>query len=181
MIFKPLSLQDSYLVEPDVLNDERGSFSRYYCDGEFKQIGHTKPWVQLNHSYTQKKGTLRGLHFQTSPYSEIKMVKCVVGEIFDVIVDLRKGSKTFLKWTGVELSAGNRRTIYIPEGFAHGFQTLTDNCELIYHHSAAYEKTAEGGVRWNDPLLEIQWPLIPAHISDRDMQFFLLAPNFQGI
>jgi dTDP-4-dehydrorhamnose 3,5-epimerase len=181
MIFTPLSLHGAYIVEPEVFQDERGSFYRFFCTDEFRQIGHDKPWVQLNHSFTKSKGTVRGLHFQLPPHAEIKMVKCIAGKILDVIIDLRKGSSTFLQWTGVEISAENRRMMYIPEGFAHGFQTLTDDCEMIYHHSEVYTKDAEGGIRWNDPLINIKWPLPAFHISTRDQQFPLITNQFQGI
>jgi dTDP-4-dehydrorhamnose 3,5-epimerase len=181
MIFTPLSLQGSYIIEPEVYEDERGSFYRFFCAEEFRQIAHDKPWVQLNHSYTKSKATIRGLHFQLAPHAEIKMVKCIAGKILDVIIDLRKGSSTFLQWSGVEISAENRRMIYIPEGFAHGFQTLTDDCEMIYHHSEIYSKDAEGGIKWNDPLINIKWPLRGLHISARDQQFPLITNQFQGI
>jgi dTDP-4-dehydrorhamnose 3,5-epimerase len=181
MIFTSLPLQGAYIIEPEVYQDERGSFYRFFCNDEFKQIGHNKPWIQLNHSHTKSKGTVRGLHFQLPPDGEIKMVKCITGKILDVIVDLRIGSSTFLRWTGVEISAEDRRMIYIPEGFAHGFQTLTDDSELIYHHSTAYIKNSEGGIRFDDPLININWPLPPLHISARDLQFPLITNQFRGI
>ena len=180
MIFTALSLKDAYIIEPEVYEDERGSFYRFFCEDEFRQIGHNKPWVQLNHSYTKSKGTIRGLHFQLAPHTEIKMVKCIAGKILDIIVDLRKGSSTFLQWTGIEISAENRHMMYIPEGFAHGFQTLTDECEIIYHHSEVYRKDAEGGIRWDDPMINITWPLPPLHISIRDQQFPLITKQFSG-
>ncbi|HEY4935375.1 MAG TPA: dTDP-4-dehydrorhamnose 3,5-epimerase [Puia sp.] len=181
MIFIPLPFQGAYIIEPEVYQDERGSFYRFFCEDEFKQIGHNKPWIQINHSHTKSKGTLRGLHFQLPPYSEIKMVKCIAGKILDVIIDLRNGSSTFLQWTGVEISAENRRMMYIPEGFAHGFQTLTDDCEMIYHHSASYVKDSEGGIRWDDPMINIKWSLPPIHVSTRDQEFPLINRQFQGI
>src|ERR1700755_2270036 len=121
MIFLPTSLPDSYVIELQPFGDERGWLARYYCKDEFKQIGHGKEWVQLNHSATYKKGSIRGMHFQKPPHTEIKMVRCVAGAVFDVIIDLRKNSSTFLKWFGAELSAENKKMLYIPEGFAHGF------------------------------------------------------------
>jgi dTDP-4-dehydrorhamnose 3,5-epimerase len=181
MIFTALPLKGAYTIEPEVYQDERGSFYRFFCADEFRQIAHHKPWVQLNHSYTKSKGTIRGLHFQLPPHTEIKMVKCIAGKILDIIIDLRKGSSTFLQWTSVEISAENRRMMYIPEGFAHGFQTLTDDCEMIYHHSEIYTKDAEGGIRWNDPLINIRWPLPALHISARDQQFPLITNQFQGL
>lgn len=181
MIFTPLSLAGAYIVEPIVHSDERGLFYRYFSADEFKKIGHHKPWVHLNHSYTKTRGSIRGLHFQQPPHSEIKMVKCIAGKILDVIIDLRKDSQSFLQWTGIEISADNRRMIYIPEGFAHGFQTLTDDCELIYHHSAVYVKESEGGIRWDDPSLNIRWPLPGVNISERDQQHPLITQQFAGI
>ncbi len=181
MIFTPLACKGAYQIDPDILADERGSFFRFYSAEEFRQIGHHKPWVQLNHSYSKEKGTVRGLHFQYPPYTEIKMVKCIRGKVWDLMVDLRHGSESFLQWTAIELSADNKRMAYIPEGFAHGFQTLTDECELIYHHSANYVKESEGGVRWNDPLLNIEWPLAALNLSSRDQQHALLTKTFEGI
>jgi dTDP-4-dehydrorhamnose 3,5-epimerase len=177
----PLSLQGAYIVEPEVYNDERGSFFRFFSADEFEKIGLVKPWLQLNHSITKLKHSVRGLHFQLPPHAEIKMVKCIAGAVFDVMVDLRAGSKTFLQWTGVEISAENRKLVFIPEGFAHGFQTLSDNCELIYHHSAAYQKTAEGGIRWDDPAINIQWPYPALNVSQRDQEHPCIEQGYAGI
>src|SRR5262245_4353691 len=138
MKFIPTGLKGSFVIEIEPQADGRGWFARYYCKDEFRDIGHHKDWVQLNHSVTNKKGTIRGLHFQKPPMAEIKLVKCIAGKVFDVIIDLRKQSSTFLKWFAVELSAKNKKMLYIPEGFAHGFQCLEDHCELIYHHSEYY-------------------------------------------
>jgi dTDP-4-dehydrorhamnose 3,5-epimerase len=181
MIFVPTPLQGSYVIEPNVFTDERGWFARFYCKNDFKKIGHDKEWVQLNHSVTYKGGTLRGMHFQLAPYREIKMVKCIAGAVYDVIIDLRKESSTFLQWFGAELSATNKRMLYIPEGFAHGFQCLEDNCELIYHHSEFYVPGSEGGVRYNDPLIKIEWPLPVNQVSERDASHPYLELNFKGI
>jgi dTDP-4-dehydrorhamnose 3,5-epimerase len=181
MIFTPTPLEGSYLIGLQPYTDERGWFSRYYCKDEFRQIGHTKDWVQLNHSVTYQKGALRGMHFQQQPFREVKMVKCIVGSVFDVIVDLREGSQTFLQWFGAELSAGNRQMMYIPEGFAHGFQCLADHCELIYHHTEFYTPGAEAGIRYNDPLVGIRWPLDVTTRSPRDEGHPLLDETFKGI
>lgn len=181
MIFTPTSLAGSYVIDLEPFSDERGWFARYYCKNEFQQIGHEQEWVQLNHSFTTHKGTVRGMHFQLPPFKEIKMVRCIAGAIFDVIVDVRKDSPTFLKWTGVELSSANRKMLYIPEGFAHGFQALTDNCELIYHHSAFYTPGAEGGIRYDDPAIGIDWPLPVINISARDASHPYLHEHFKGI
>lgn len=181
MIFTPASLAGSYIIDLEPREDERGWFARYYCKNEFQKIGHTKEWVQMNHSVTNKKGSVRGMHFQVHPYKEIKMIRCIAGSVYDVIVDLRKGSGTFLKWTGVELSATNKKMLYIPEGFAHGFQCLEDNCELIYLHSEFYKPGSESGIRYNDSIVNIQWPLPLTVISPRDDQHPYLDKTFKGI
>jgi dTDP-4-dehydrorhamnose 3,5-epimerase len=181
MIFHPTKLAGSYIIDLEPRSDERGWFARFYCKNEFNQIGHTKEWVQLNHSVSYEKGTLRGMHFQLPPFREIKMVRCIAGAIFDVIVDIRKDSPTFQQWIGVELSAANKKMLYIPEGFAHGFQTLSDNCELIYHHSEYYTPGAEGGLRYDDPALKIEWPLPVAVISARDEGHPYVNEQFKGI
>lgn len=181
MIFSQTKLLGSYLIDLKPFSDERGWFARYYCENEFSEIGHTKEWVQMNHSVSYKKGTLRGMHFQVQPFSEIKMVRCIAGIVFDVIVDLRKGSSTFLQWFGAELSAENKTMIYIPEGFAHGFQCLSENCELLYHHTAIYNLEAEAGIKYNDPKINIEWPLPVTVISDRDNSHPFLNEDFKGI
>jgi dTDP-4-dehydrorhamnose 3,5-epimerase len=181
MIFRETILKDSFLIDLDIFEDERGWFGRTFCKNEFEKIGHTKEWVQLNHSFTKQKGALRGMHFQIPPFSEIKMVRCIAGAVYDVIVDLRKDSSTFLQSFGVELSASNKKMIYIPEGFAHGFQTLSDDCELIYHHSQFYEPNVESGLKYDDPKLNIHWPLVVKNISVRDQQHDFLKDNFIGI
>lgn len=181
MNFIPTSLAGSFVIEPNVFTDDRGWFTRFYCKNDFKEIGHDKEWVQLNHSTTNKKGTVRGLHFQKEPYREIKMVKCIAGIVYDVIIDLRKNSPTFLQWFGVELSAKNKRMLYIPEGFAHGFQCLDNDCELIYHHSEFYTPGSEGGIRHNDPAIKIEWPLPITILSPRDESHPYLDGNFKGI
>jgi dTDP-4-dehydrorhamnose 3,5-epimerase len=181
MIFNPTKLAGSYVIDLEPRSDERGWFARFYCKNEFSQIGHTKEWVQLNHSVSYEKGTLRGMHFQVPPFREIKMVRCIAGAIFDVIVDIRKDSPTFLQWIGIELSVANKKMLYIPEGFAHGFQTLTGNCELIYHHSEYYAPGAEGGLRYDDPALKIEWPLPVTVISDRDKGHPYVNEHFKGI
>jgi dTDP-4-dehydrorhamnose 3,5-epimerase len=181
MIFTPTILKGSYLIDLQPYSDERGWFARFYCKDEFKQIGHDKEWVQLNHSATYEKGALRGMHFQIAPYREIKMVRCISGAVYDVIIDLRKDSETFLKWFGVEISAENKKMVYIPEGFAHGFQCLSFDCELIYFHSEFYEPGAEEGIRYNDPLIGIEWPLEVNTVSERDRSHPYLNENFKGI
>ncbi|UEG49048.1 dTDP-4-dehydrorhamnose 3,5-epimerase [Ferruginibacter lapsinanis] len=181
MIFTESVLKGSYVIDLTPLADDRGWFARTFCKNEFAAIGHTKEWVQMNHSFTKNKGSIRGMHFQMDPFKECKLVRCISGVVFDVIIDLRKDSPTFLQWFGVELSAANRKMIYIPEGFAHGFQTLSDNCELVYNHTQFYTKEAEGGVRYNDEKINIQWPLPLFDISERDNTHPKLDDNFKGI
>ena len=181
MIFTPTEMAGSFVIDVDPFTDERGWFARFYCKNEFEKIGHNKEWVQLNHSSTNKRGTIRGMHFQMKPFAEIKMVKCIAGSIYDVIVDLRNGSSTFLQWFGIVLSAENKKMLYIPEGFAHGFQSLEDNCELIYHHSEFYTPAAEAGIPFDDPRINIQWPLPATNLSVRDKNHPYLNENFNGI
>jgi dTDP-4-dehydrorhamnose 3,5-epimerase len=181
MKFSAAPLSGAYVIEPEVRTDPRGAFYRVFCKEEFAQIGHDAEWLQLNHSFTTNAGTVRGLHFQVPPHAEIKLVRCIAGKVFDVIVDIRSGSSTFLQWFGTELSAENRKMMYIPEGFAHGFQTLAPDCELIYHHSAGYTADSEGGIRYDDPAIGIDWPLPVTMVSGRDGQHPLLSPHFEGI
>ena len=180
MKFIPTILNGSFTIQLDPINDERGWFARSFCKKEFSTIGHNKEWVQMNHSFSLKKGTLRGMHFQKPPYSEIKLVRCIQGSVFDVIIDLRKDSPTFLKWFGTELSAENKLMMYIPEGFAHGFQTLEENSGLLYMHTAYYSPEAEDGLRYNDPQVNISWPLEISEISMRDTNHDLLE-KFNGL
>ena len=181
MIFNESLLKGSYVIQLTPFTDERGWFARTYCKTEFSKIGHQLEWVQMNHSFTKDKGTVRGMHFQMPPYAECKMVRCISGAVFDVIVDLRKESPTFLKWFGIELSAENKKMIYIPEGFAHGFQTLTNDAELIYHHTQFYTSGAESGIKYNDEKINIIWPLPVSSISVRDSSHPKIVDNFKGI
>ena len=181
MNFFPTPLAGAYTVEPTLFIDHRGWFARTYCKNEFAEIGHTKEFVQMNQSYTKEKGTLRGMHFQHPPFREIKLVRCITGAVYDVIVDLRAGSSTFLQWFGTELSAVNHKMLYIPEGFAHGFQTLEKDSALLYHHTEFYTPDAEGGLRYDDPALSLTWPLPVAVISERDARHPLVDKNFKGI
>jgi dTDP-4-dehydrorhamnose 3,5-epimerase len=181
MIFEETSLPGSYVITLTPFVDNRGWFARTFCDDEFAKIGHQEHWKQMNHSFTEQKGTIRGMHYQLPPFGEIKMVRCISGAVYDVIIDLRKNSTTFLNWFGVILSAENKKMIYIPEGFAHGFQTLENNTELIYHHSEFYKPNAESGIMYNDNLLNINWPVPVVDISARDNQHTLLNLNFKGI
>ena len=182
MKFNPTPLKGSYIIELLPIGDSRGWFARTFSKDVFeKEIGHTKDWVQMNHSFTSVKGTIRGMHYQLSPFSEIKLVRCIAGEVFDVIVDLRKNSSTYLQWYGTVLSAENKKMMYIPEGFAHGFQTLSQNAELIYQHSEFYNPQAESGIKYNDPVVNIQWPLEATEISERDKNHPLINSTFKAL
>jgi dTDP-4-dehydrorhamnose 3,5-epimerase len=181
MKIKQTSLQNAFVIEPEPFRDDRGLFARVFCRQELWNILHGKNIVQINHSLTPQKGALRGMHFQYSPKSEIKMVKCLRGSVFDVMIDLRRGSSTFLKWHGEVLSAENMKMMYLPEGFAHGFQTLEENCELLYLHTEFYSPEDEGGVRYNDPLINISWPLEVTDISKKDKNYSLLSKDFEGL
>lgn len=180
--FNTTPLSGLILIQRKVLEDHRGFLSRFYCAEEFHAAGIiNKPIVQINHSLTRKKGAMRGLHFQHSPHAEAKVVSCLKGEIFDVAVDLRCDSQTFLHWHGEILSAGNRKSLFIPEGYAHGFQALTDDCELIYLHTVAYHPDAEGALNVADPKLNITWPLPIIDLSDRDSRHPFVNNDFHGI
>jgi dTDP-4-dehydrorhamnose 3,5-epimerase len=179
--FHATPLSGLVVIECKPIEDGRGYFCRYYCVDEFREAGLRKPIVQINHTLTRKKGSIRGLHFQHPPHAETKIVSCLKGEIFDVAVDLRKGSPTFLRWHAEILSAADRKSLLIPEGFAHGFQTLAGEGELIYLHTASYAPEAEGGLNVLDPRLAIDWPLGIAEISERDRMYPMLAADFEGI
>ena len=177
----PTPLNGLMLVERLRAQDARGFFSRFFCAEELAEAGLRLPIAQINHTYTARKGAVRGLHFQHPPHAEDKLVSCLRGEVYDVAVDLRHGSATFLQWHAEILSAQNARSLLIPQGFAHGFQTLTDDCELIYLHSHAYAADAEGGVNVRDPALAIRWPLTFTDLSERDAQHPLLTHEFTGL
>jgi dTDP-4-dehydrorhamnose 3,5-epimerase len=163
------------------LGDQRGHLSRVFCAEELTQVGWKGIVAQANLTYTRQKGTVRGLHFQYPPHAEVKMVRCLRGEIWDVAVDLRKDSPTFLKWHAEVLSPDNLSALLIPQGCAHGFQSLTDDVEMLYLHSAAHAPASEGGLSVNDPLLSIEWPLTIGEMSARDRSFPFLPHDFKGI
>ncbi|MDP3577808.1 dTDP-4-dehydrorhamnose 3,5-epimerase family protein [Methyloversatilis sp.] len=168
-------------VQRQRLVDERGVFARLFCAGELADAGWTVPVAQINHSLTRARGTVRGLHYQRAPHAEMKLVSCVRGEVWDVAVDLRTDSPTFLQWHAQFLSAADGAAILIPPGFAHGFQTLSDEAELVYCHSAAYAPAAEAGLHARDARLAIPWPLPVQGLSPRDAGFAWLTPNFGGV
>ena len=176
MEFEKIKLSNAYIINLKKINDERGYFSRIFCNKELKKIGFNKNIKQVNHSFTKKKSTLRGLHFQYPPKSEIKIIRCISGEIWDVIVDIRKASKTYGKSFGVKLNSKFQKMIIVPEGFAHGFITLQNNCEVLYYVTEYFSKKHEGILRWNDDFHDIKWPIKPRIISDKDK----FAPNWQS-
>jgi len=170
-----------HVIQRKPIGDERGYLERMFCSDELKPITSQRGIVQINHTLTAKAGTVRGMHFQHPPHAEMKLVSCLRGEVFDVAVDLRKDSPTFLQWHAEVLTEANQKTFVIPEGFAHGFQTLTDDCELLYLHTAAYTPGAEAGLNALDPRLAIVWPMPISERSRRDQQHAMLTPEFPGL
>jgi dTDP-4-dehydrorhamnose 3,5-epimerase len=174
MKLTPTSLAGVWLVELELREDERGFLARTYCDREFAAQGLNTGWPQCNLTLTRQRGMIRGMHFQRDPKPEIKLIRCAAGAIFDVLVDVRRNSPTFGRWEGFELTGANRRQLYVPGGIAHGFQCLTDNCEVFYMMSEFYAPELAAGLRWNDPQVGIRWPLPPTLISEKDLQLPLL-------
>lgn len=179
--FHKSGLEGLVRIERQSGNDIRGSFSRLFCTQEFQKIGLTKPIVQINHSVTKNRGTIRGMHFQHPPNMEAKIVTCMRGRVLDVAVDIRSDSETFLQLYAQELSERNQTSLYVPEGFAHGFQSLTDDCHILYLHTGLYTPGSEGGLNAQDPLIAIDWPLEARDISERDLNLPLLDSKFTGI
>lgn len=171
MKFIETKLKGAYIIELEHLEDNRGFFARTFCQKEFEKHDLNPHIVQCNISFNKKKGTLRGMHYQVKPYEEVKIVSCIRGAIYDVIIDLRKKSSTYCKWLATELTAENYRMVYIPEGFAHGFQTLKDNTVVFYQMSEFYHPECARGVRWDDPAFGIGWPLTKKNISEKDMNY----------
>lgn len=176
VIFVPTSLPGAFIVDIDRRNDDRGFFARTWCRREFAEMGLNADLAQCNVSYTKRRGTLRGMHWQAAPHSEVKLVRCTRGSIWDTIIDLRSESPTYMKHLGVELTAASGRAIYIPEGMAHGFVTLEDDCEVSYQMSEFHEPAAARGIRWNDPAFAIEWPIADPILHPRDASY----PDFQG-
>ena len=176
MIFEKIKIAGAWMVGLNRLGDDRGFFARAWCREEFAAKGITAELSQANLSFTQHAGTVRGMHFQNEPNAEMKAVRCVRGAIFDVVLDLRQESPTFRQWTGVELNAENRQMLVVPEGCAHGFQTLLDDTEVYYLVSASYSEESEEGIRWDDPAFNVQWPLPVSRISAKDKEY----PNFKS-
>jgi dTDP-4-dehydrorhamnose 3,5-epimerase len=170
MIFTETTLEGAFLIEPERRQDERGFFARTWCQSEFAAAGLQIDWVQCNISFSRERGTLRGMHYQARPYEEAKLVRCTMGVIYDVIIDLRPDSPSFRQWQSVELTADNRLMLFIPKGLAHGFQTLTDETEVFYQMSQFYAPEYARGVRWDDPAFKISWPAEKRIISQQDRQ-----------
>lgn len=168
MIFTPTKIEDVYIIDLQPRVDERGSFSRVFCRKELKKIGMNYSIVQINRSFTKTKGMIRGMHYQKMPKAEDKIVQCLQGKIYDVAIDLRFGSKTFCKWVGVELSPENMQMLLVPKGFAHGFQAMEKNTVVEYFVSEFYSPEYENGIRWNDPLFNIKWPIKKVVLSQKD-------------
>lgn len=175
MLFRELSIAGCFLIEPEPIEDERGFFARSWCSQEFARHGLDPDLAQCNISYNRKRGTVRGLHYQAEPFAETKLIRCTRGAIFDVIVDLRPGSKSFGQWVSAELTAANRKMIYAPEGIAHGLQTLTHHAEVFYQMSQPYRAELARGLRYDDPELAIRWPIPNPIVSRRDQGLPRLA------
>jgi len=180
MKFSPLPLTGAFLIDLEKRGDDRGFFARFFCENEFAQHGLVTRFVQINSSLTAKKGALRGMHYQLPPAAEVKVVRCIRGALYDVILDLRPHSATFGQWFGETLSAENRTMMYVPEGFAHGFVTLVPDTEALYLVSAQYAPDAERGVRFDDPKFGIKWPMPPAELSDKDRKWPDYDPGYHG-
>jgi dTDP-4-dehydrorhamnose 3,5-epimerase len=176
MLFFETNLKGAFIIEPERHADHRGFFARAFCRSEFVEHGLNPDIAQCNISFNRLKGTLRGMHYQISPFEEAKLVRCTAGSIYDVIIDLRPSSRTFKQHAAFDLTAGNARMLYIPEGFAHGFQTLEDNTEVFYQMTQSYSPGHGRGVRWNDPAFGIQWPDAERILNDRDSTY----PDFSG-
>ena len=171
MHFLETKLQGAFIIDPERKEDERGFFARIFCAEEFDAQGLETNLVQCSVSFNKRRGTLRGLHFQSAPHEEVRLVRCTMGAVYDVLLDLRSASPTFKQWIGEELTSENRRMVYVPKGFAHGFITLEDNCEVFYQMSEFYHSENAGGVRWDDPAFRIRWPVPVRLISERDSSF----------
>lgn len=180
MIFRETTLKGAFIIEPERHEDWRGFFARTWCQREFEAQGLNPRLVQCGISFNRKKGTLRGMHYQAPPYEEAKLVRCAMGAIHDVVIDLRPDSPTFAQHTAVTLTAENRVMLYVPEGFAHGFQTLEDNSEVFYQMSQFYVPEAARGIRWNDPAFAIRWPILETIILERDQNYPDFHPPRRG-
>ena len=181
MLFQETPLVGAYVIELEKRGDDRGFFARAFCETEFRNAGLVDRMVQINNSLTAKAGTLRGMHYQLPPKAEVKVVRCIRGALWDCIVDLRPTSPTFRKWFGIELTAENRKALYVPRGFAHGFVTLSDDTEAFYLVSEFYSPENERGLRYDDPAIGIEWPRPPAETSAKDAGWPALDPEYHGL
>jgi len=180
MKINELFLKGAYVIESKPLLDERGFFKRLYCVDEFQEI-LKENIVQINYSLTKRKGSIRGMHFQKPPKTEIKIIQCIKGKVYDVIVDIRKNSDTFLKWHGEILSKEDNKMIFVPKGFAHGFQTIENDSELLYFHTTEYAPEFEDALNYNDPIMGINWPEEITTLSDKDNIHKRIDKNFNGL
>ncbi len=172
MKFFETPLMGAYIIDLEKKEDERGFFARAFCRNEYSELNLSYNILQINNSLSRKRGTLRGMHFQIAPKSEDKIVRCIKGAIYDIIIDLRPSSSTFCKWFGIELNEENRKTLYVPKGFAHGNISLLDNSELLYLVTEYYSFEHERGIRWNDPFFKLKWPIKPTEISVKDKNYY---------
>ncbi len=177
MRFIETPVRGAFIIDPEPKVDERGSFARVWCTRELAERGLKAAFVQCNASVSTRRGTLRGLHYQAAPHLEAKLIRCIRGSVFDVVVDVRSDSPTFLKWYGAELTAASGRMMYVAEGLAHGYLTLEDDCEVMYPVTQFYEPGAERGVRWDDPRFAIEWPIRPIHLSPKDRSWPDFVPE----
>lgn len=177
MIFTETPLKGSFVIDLERLEDERGFFARCWCQREFEARGLNSQLAQCSTSVTRRRGTLRGMHYQTKPFEEAKLVRCTKGSVYDVMVDIRPSSLTYSRWFAIVLSGDNRKSVYVPEGFAHGFLTMEDDVEVFYQISQYYSAEHAGGFRWNDPLFAIEWPFEPGMMSERDRMYEDFAPG----
>jgi dTDP-4-dehydrorhamnose 3,5-epimerase len=178
MRFTEVAVSGARVIDPEPRGDERGFFARLWCQDEFRRAGLTAEFRQCNSSFSVHRGTLRGLHYQAAPFEEVKLVRCVRGAVFDVVVDVRQGSPTFGRWFGIELTADNRRMLYVPGGCAHGYLTMEDGSEVEYPVSEPYHPEAERGIRWNDPAFRVEWPDVGTlTMSDKDKAW----PDFTAL
>ena len=181
MKFNPLSVKDAFVIDLEKRGDERGFFARFFCEREFAEAGLETHFVQANNSLSSQAGTLRGMHYQAGPAAEVKLVRCIRGALWDAILDIRPDSPTFGKWCGEELTAENRRMMYVPRGFAHAILTLTPDTEALYLVSAFYAPEQERGIRWNDPRFGVEWPIQPVELSNKEANWPDFDPEFHKI
>jgi dTDP-4-dehydrorhamnose 3,5-epimerase len=181
MQFEETPLKGCYVIRTTPFIDHRGAFARFFCSNELKELIGNRHIVNINFSHTVKKGSIRGMHFQYPPMAEMKFIRCINGSVYDIVVDIRKNSPSFLKWYGLELTADNMNMLCVPEGFAHGFQVLEDSSELLYLHTEFYSKEHEGALNYADPALSINWPLEHRIISERDINHKFIDEMFDGV